>query len=358
MLFGVKLRYNIKIINSDTKKGILSVLKMVKKFLLLLISLIFIFSFAACKKEEGAKHLFNELGFSLDTLGSWQGKIIYIQENRGNFEDTYANVKYDPDNPSGLLSFINCFEGAQLAQAPDEFVFSAEGMSDYIVEFYLDGAKEPALSFYYYSGNNLLTRVLRSFDEEKEIEKIDYEFYTPYGDLYSFLTAYRELAIEPESDRERISLNQKQLIASVEEEELAERMTYIEDEYEVQDDAKMGEIPFEIYDGELPADEGTGCKLYDDRDIPEITGEQLVLLARIADDKGDPMKLLVTFVEYNTIYTIVTVSYPDKELMEQLDIEVDNAILLNREDIAKDKNIVFVDDAGEVLYVIVPFVNG
>jgi hypothetical protein len=331
---------------------------MIKKLLILFISFTIIFSFTACGDEEGAKQLFDELNFSLDTLSSWQGKIIYINENRGNFEDTYSNVKYDPDNPSGLLSFINCFEGAQLAEAPDEFVFSAEGMSDYIIEFYLDGAKEPELSFYYYSGSNLLTRVVRSYDEEKEIEKIDYEFYTPYGDLYSFLTAYRALAIEPESERERISLNQKQLIASVEDEELAERMTYIEDEYEVQEDAKMGEIPFEIYDGELPADEGTGCKLYDDRDIPELTGEQLVLLARIADDKGDPMKLLVTFVEFNTYYTIVTVSYPDQELMEQLDIDVDNAILLNRADISKDKRIVFVDDAGEVLYVIVPFVNG
>ena len=350
--------YNIKIINSDYKKGIQTSFKMIKRLLILFIAFSIIFSFAACGDEEGAKQLFNELNFSLDTLSSWQGKIIYIGENRGNFEDTYANVKYDSENPSGLLSFINCFEGAQLTEAPDEFVFSAEGMSDYIIEFYVDGAQEPALSFYYYSGGNLLTRVMRSYDEEKEIEKIDYEFYIPYGDLNSFVTAYREIAIEPESERERISLNQKQLIASVEDEELAERMTYIEDEYEVQEDAQMGEIPFEIYDGELPADEGTGCKLYDDLDIPEITDEQLVLLARIADDKGDPMKLLVTFVEFNTYYTIVTVSYPDQELMEQLNIDVDNAILLNRADIDKDKRIVFVDDAGEVLYVIVPFVNG
>ena len=351
--------YNIKIINSDSKKGIRTSSKMIKRLLILFIAFTIIFSFAACGDEEGAKQLFNELNFSLDTLSSWQGKIIYINENRGKFEDTYANVKYDTDNPSGLLSFINCFEGAQLTEAPDEFIFSAEGMSDYIIEFYLDGAKEPALSFYYYSGSNLLTRVVRSYDEENEIEKIDYEFYTPYGDLNSFVTAYRALAIEPESERERVSLNQKQLIASVEDEELAERMTYYDDEgYETDENSPFGEIEFEFYDGVLPADEGTGCKLYDNRDIPELTDDQLVILARIADEKGDPMELSITFVEYNSYYTIVTIAYPDKELMEQLDIDVDNAIILNRADIDKDKRIVFVDDAGEVIYVIVPFVNG
>ncbi len=330
---------------------------MLKRLLILFLILMMFFSLASCSKEVHAKYLFDELGFSTETLSSWEGEIKYIEENRGKFEDTYSKVKYNPDNPSELLSFINCFEGAQTTDAPDSFVFSAEGMSEYIINFYIDGAEEPALSFYYWKGGNLLTRVLRSFDEKKQIEIVEYEFYEPYGDLMSVLQAQREVAIEPVSEFSSLSYNQKQLVASVEEEELSERMTYFNDVYEVQENAELGEIEFEIYDGELPEDEGTGCKLYDNSDIPGLTDEQVVLLARIADEKGNPMELLITFVEYNTYYTIVTVAYPDKELMEQLGLEADNAILLNKEDINPDKYIVFLDDEGDVIYVVVPFAN-
>lgn len=332
---------------------------MPKKLLTIFLVIILTMSFASCGKDKHAKYLFDELGFSVDTLSSWECEIKYIYEDRGSFEDTYTKIKYNPDDPNELLRIINCFEGAQATEAPKDFIFSAEGMSDYVINFYVDGAEEPALSFYYYKDGNLLTRVIRSYDEKKQMDVIDYEFFVPYGDLLSFVTAYRELAVVPTSEAESLSLNQKQLIASVEDEELAERMTYYDDEYEVQEGAELGEIPFEIYDGQLPDDEGTGCKLYSTKDIPDLPEDKLVLMARIADEKGDPMKLLITFVEYNTNYTIVTVSYPDQALMEELGIEVDNAIMLERSYIDKDKDkyIVFLDDDGEVIYVIVPFMN-
>ena len=331
---------------------------MLKKLLIIILTFILIFSFASCKKEKHAKYLFEELGFSLETLSNWECEIKYIDENRGSFDDTYTKIKYNPDNPNELLRIINCFEGAQAAEAPKDFIFSAEGMSDYEINFYIDGAEAPALSFYYYKDGNLLTRAIRSYDEKKQMDIIDYEFYVPYGDLLGFVKAYRELAIVPTSEAGSLSLNQKQLIAAVEDEELAERMTYYDDaDYEIQEDAKMGEIPFEIYDGQLPDDEGTGCKLYSTKDIPDLPEDKLVLMARIADEKGDPMKLLITFVEYNTNYTIVTVSYPDQTLMEELGIEVDNAIMLEREDIDTIKYIVFLDEEGEVIYVVVPFMN-
>ena len=330
---------------------------MLKKLPIVLLILLLTFSFASCGGEKHAKYLFDELGFSLETLSGWECEIKYIDESRGSFEDTYSKIKYNPENPNELLRIINCFEGAQAAEAPRDLIFSAEGMSDYIINFFIDGAEEPALSFYYYPDGNLLTRVLRSYDEKKQMDIIDYEYFVPYGDLLSYVTAYRDLAIEPTSEVGSLSLNQKQLISSVEEEELEERMTYIEDEYEVQENAEMGEIPFEIYDGQLPEDEGTGCKLYSSKDIPDLPEDKLVLLARIADEKGDPMKLLITFVEYNTNYTIVNVSYPDQALMEELGLEVDNAIMLERADINKDNYIVFLDDEGEVIYVVVPFMN-
>ena len=334
---------------------------MLKKLSVFLIITVMIFSVSACKKDNHAKFLFDELGFSAETLSSWAGEIKYINENRGSFEDTYAKVKYNPDDPLKLLSLINCFEGAQVTEAPDDFVFSAEGMSEYIVNFYIDGAETPALSFYYWSEGNLLTRAIHTLDEETQAEYIDYEFYTPYGDLKAIMTQYRELAIEPETHENRLSLNQKQLIAAVQEEELEERMTYYDDEYEVQANAEMGEIEFEIFDGTLPEDNGTGCKLYDNGDIPELTDEQLVLMARIADEKGEPMKLQISFIEYNSNYTIVTVTKPDATLMEELGLEVDNAVIVNRQDIIQDineiKRIVFLDDEGTVLYVIVPFAN-
>lgn len=329
---------------------------MLKKLLILFLTVIMIFSFTSCA-EKNAKDLFDELGFSLETLSSWEGEIKYIKENRGSFDDTYTKVKYDPENPNTLLQLINCFEGAQATDSPDAFVFSAEGMSEYIINFYVDEQEEPILSFYYFKDENILTRVLRSFDEKRQVDIVEYEFFTPYGDLNALVTQFRQIAVVPKSEHVRLSLNQKQLIASVEEEELAERMTYFDDEYEVQEDAEMGEIPFEIYGGTLPDDEGTGCKLYDNTDIEELADDELVLLGRIADEKGEPMELLVTFVEYNTVYTIVTISYPDKELMAEFNLEVDSAIKLKKEDIDKDNYIVFLDDEGTVVYVVVPFMG-
>ncbi len=331
---------------------------MLKKIITLFLSLIIVFSISSCNKTTSCKDLFDERSFSLETLSTWQAEIKYIsEETRGSFEDIYAKVKYKEENPGELLSLINCFEGAAVTESPDSFIFSAEGMSQYIINFYVDGADEPTLSFYYYAEENLLTRVLRSYDEDKQLDIIEYEYYTPYGDLLSKLQGYRQVAIEPSSEKNKQSLNQKQLIASVQPEELEERMTYIEDEYEAQEGSTTGEIVFSIYDGELPADEGTGCKLYDNSDIDSLSDEELVLMARYADEKGNPQKLLITFIEYNSIYTIVTVAYPDLTLMEEHGIEIDNAVLIDRELIDKDKYIVFIDDQGEVIYVIVPFAN-
>ncbi len=327
-----------------------------KRIIVLFLTFIIIFSFSSCK-EKSCKDLFDELNFSLETLSSWQAEIKYIDETRGTFEDTYTKVKYNEANPGELLSLINCFEGAQVVDSPDSFIFSAEGMSEYIINFYLDDVEEPALSFYYFAGENILTRVIRSFDEEKQLDVLEYEYYTPYGDLLSKVQGYRQIATEPTSEKQQLSLNQKQLIAAVDPEELEERMIYIEDEYQAQEDAEMGEIAFEIYDGELPEDEGTGCKLYSYEDIETLEDNELVILARHADEKGDIQELIVTFIEYNTIYTIVTVSYPNTELLAELGVKVDNAVKLNRESIDINKKIVFVDDQGEVIYVIVPFQN-
>ncbi|MCK5129304.1 MAG: hypothetical protein KAQ68_05615 [Clostridiales bacterium] len=338
---------------------------MIKKIVFVILSVLLVLSLASCQSKF-ANVLFDDLGYSVDNTQQWSIEIKYISDTRGTSDDIYKRINHNPDDSTELIKFINIFYGAQRNEAPDIFAFSAEAMSDYMFEFYLEGVQTPVLSFYYWKEGNLLTRIIHRYNDKDQKEYLDYEFYTPYFNLetlapYTDLSAIAEMhkqtAHFPNKKTTSISLNQKQLIASVLPEELEERMTYQDDEYEPGTDLQEGEIEFEFYSGELPSDEGTACKMYDNEDIAVLTDDQIVLMAKTTSETGEPLDLNITFLEYNMNYTIVSVSYPNIELMESMKLETANAIIVDRELIDPDKYIVFVDDAGKVVHVVVPFIG-
>lgn len=317
---------------------------MLKKIIVFILCIILLLSMVSCKNKH-ANVLFEELDFSTETINDWSAEINYISETRGTTDFKYSIIRYDSDNPAELMSFINIFFGAATSKAPDNYYFSAEGMSDYKINFYKKDIPEPVLSFYYWKAGDLLTRAIHRFDEKRNVEIIDYEFYVPYGDLSSAADSYHKLAIEPNNKKSGLSLNPKQLIASVE-----------EDELKIPENENT-QIEFEIYTDDMPFDEGTASKMYDKEDIPSLEDGRVVIMARIAGNTGDPLDLVITFVEYNEFYTIVYVSYPNEELQAELGLETPNTIILNESDIDPDKYIVFLDDEGKVVYVVVPFME-
>ncbi len=330
---------------------------MLKKISIFIIIIVLLLSVSSCSNDKYANVFFDELEYSVDVLEKWSAEIKYIGETRGSTDVIYSKIKYDEENPLELFRLIEIFYGAKITEAPNDFIFSAEAMSDYVFEFYKEDIELPVLSFYYDQSGDLLTRVERRVDEKDGKEYIDYKFYTPNGDLLSIATEYRLSARIPSKKTAGISLNQKQLIASVQKEELEERMQYSNDEYEQAEGIQEGEINFEIYSDSLPFDEGTTSKLYDVDDIPTLSDDQVVIMARIAGTTGEPQDLIINFLEFNTYYTIVLVSYPNEELQAELGITTQNAILVNIDDIDPNKYIVFVDDEGEVVNVVVPFIR-
>lgn len=318
---------------------------MFKKLIIFILSIILIFALTSCG-EKYANVLFDDLGWSTETLNDWHLEIKYISETRGTEDDIYTTIKNNSSDPTELIKVNDIFYGASKTKAPEEFIFSPEGMSDYIFNFYKDGVEEPVLSFYFCRSNNLLTRAIHRYDEKKQIEYIDYEFYTPYGDLGKIADDYRIQAKEPESKKVGLSLNPAQLKASVEPEELEESLGF---------DGGINDIEF--YHGPLPADEGTACKMYTSDDVNGIEEDEIILVAKKASTTGEPMDLVISYLEYNSNYTIVHVSEPNEELQQELGIETDNAVLVKAEDINPDKYIVFVDENKEVVYVVVPYMT-
>jgi hypothetical protein len=313
---------------------------MFKKITIFILTIILVFSLTSCG-EKYANVLFDDLGWSTETLNDWYMEIEYISETRGTEDKIFTTIKNNSSNPTELIKVNDIFYGASKRTAPDAFVFSAEGMSDYIFNFYKKDVEEPVLSFYYYKSENLLTRAIHRFDEKKQVEYIDYEFYTPYGDLGKVAEGYRKQAKEPENKKVGLSLNPAQLKASVEPEELEESLGF---------DGCIEDIEF--YHGELPEDKGTACKMYDSEDIPTLEDDEVILVAKKASTTGEPMDLIISTVEYNSNYTIVHVTEPNEELQQELGVETDNAILLKKTDIDPAKYIVFVDEDKNVVYVV------
>ncbi len=121
-------------------------------------------------------------------------------------------------------------------------------------------------------------------------------------------------------------------------------------------DEESEELDFEFYDGIAPEYKGTSCRLYDTSSAAALTWDTVLITAYGKSKTGEQVKLSITGLEANPYYTKVLVSQPDEALdsVDTGDAPTANAALVRRSAVNWDKWMVFVDEDGNLLDVIVP----
>jgi hypothetical protein len=221
-----------------------------KNILFIFVIIILMISLFAGCREEHCEDIILGKGLTQENLSEWTMEIVYISETRGTGDKIYSVLGGDSND---FIAILNAVYAASNAEKPT-YIFSAEAMCEYKIDLYHLDKEKPELTFYYLqgSGQNLLTYVTKRTEDENVY--IDYDFFTPYGDLPTLLVSHRENAIEPKDELAITFVSRTEMMSTIMDFELK----YEVPEYELEDNERDNtDIPFEFYEGELPDDKST-----------------------------------------------------------------------------------------------------
>jgi len=323
-----------------------------KTNLLFLIIIILIPAVLAGCGKESVEDIINENGMTQDNLSEWSMEIVYISETRGTGDKIYTTLGGDSNE---FIAILNSVYASSKAEKPS-YIFSAEAMCEYKIDFYHTDKETPALTFYYLQGNghNLLTYVTKNIDDEETY--VDYEFFTPYGDLATLLSSHRIEAYEPEDELAITFVSRTEMMSTI----LDSELEYFVPEIEIENNERDNmDIPFEFYEEELPEDKSTNSQLYSNRTVPGLASDEYLLTVRVTNEMGVSEEWSISEVRYNDYYTLVLVSQPDYDLLDSLGLSPSSAVTILKDDLPLDRWIVFLDTANkdEVVDVIDPSIE-
>jgi len=318
-------------------------------FFILIILIVSLFS--GCGKET-AGDIIAEFGMTQENLSEWSMEIVYISETRGTGDKIYTTLGGDSGD---FITILNSIYAAENADKPS-YIFSAEAMCEYKIDFYHLSKDEPELTFYYlaYNGNNLLTYVTKHTEDEEIY--IDYQFFTPYGDMYSLLAGHRAEAYVPEDELAITFVSRIEMMSTI----LDAELDYFVPEIEMEDNERdNSDIQFEFYEGELPNDKATNSQIYSTRTVAGLPSDRYLLTAKVTNDMGISEEWSISEVRYNDFYTLVLVSRPDYDILESFGLSPSSAITIPKDELPLDRWIVFLDteDNDNVVDVIDPSIE-
>lgn len=325
--------------------------KLKNSIFIFVIIILIISLFAGCK-QESCEDIIVEKGLTQENLSEWTMEIVYISETRGTGDKIYSVLGGDSND---FVAVLNSIYAAGNADKPS-YIFSAEAMCEYKIDFYHMDKEAPELTFYYLkgSGHNLLTYVTKRTEEGEEEVYIDYKFFTPYGDLPTLLNTHREDAIEPEDELAITFVSRTEMMSTISDYELE----YEVPEFELEDNERDNtDITFEFYEGELPDDKSTNSQIYSNRTVGGLPSDQYLLTARITNDRGISEEWSISEVRYNEYYTLVLIDYPQFDILESLGLSPSSAITVSKDELPLGRWIVFIDEKSNVLDVIDPSIE-
>ena len=307
--------------------------KTISVFLILIIAAIF--SLSGCGKHE-IKDIFEENGLTPENMSEWSMEIVYISETRGTGDKIYTTLGGDSNE---FINILNSIYAADIAEKP-KTIFSAEAMCQYKIDFFHADKENPQMTFYFVQGTEqaLLTYVTKTLEGDETY--INYEFFTPYGDMPTMLAAQRADAFVPEDELAISFVSRTEMMSTI----LQADLQYFVPEKELENNERDNtDIPFEFYEGELPDDKATNSQLYSNRTVTGILSDEYLLTVHVTNEKGISEEWSITEVRYNDTYTLVLVTRPNYEILESLGLSPSGAILLKKEDLPLDRWIVFLD---------------
>ena len=272
-------------------------------------------------------------GFTADKPTGWSVELRYLQDSHGS---NYLHTTVADEQ--AVQALYAAIQTGKPAKEPKTEHFSPEYNSD--CELYFSNGKTN-FSLYYVKQGNLLVFPSRVKGSNGKADTLRYLYFTPDDTLNALLDGHKRKATLVQSETAEPFRNMEELKSSIDPDELAEEGV---------------ELDFEFFDGELPANSGTACKIYTAADDGAIPADSYLVTAYSKDAEGKQVKLSIEGFDANANYTMFYVSPPD-EALESVDAGDEpnaSAVTVKKDAIDPGKWIVFLDDSGQIYDVILP----
>lgn len=264
-----------------------------------------------------------------DALGqpTQQAQVRFLKESKG------SNYLSAPVSGAALDTLLGAMKGCPQAKTPDGS-FAPQLDSDEQIVLGDDGVQ------LYVSAERKLVVWLDARKDAKETV-LQARYYQANDDLLAQLAKLHESATLQQDATVQPFRSQEELKSSIDADDLAEA---------------SNELDFDFYADPLPDYKGTSCRAYDNASDAAVPAGSVLIAAYGKNPTGQQVALPITGLEANPYYTKVLVTQPDDALdsVQPTDGPSSSAILVNSAVLDYGKWIVFVDEDGNILDVIVP----
>ncbi len=253
--------------------------------------------------------------------------VRFLQQSKG------SNYLSAPVTGEALDSLLQALRACEPTKAPEE-AYSPQTDSDQEIVL-----GDQGLSLYVSAGRGVVVWLEKN--STRKGDELHAHYYAAAEGLSDLLSALREGATLQQDTKVKPFRSIEELKASIDADDLNE---------------ESEELDFEFYDGTAPDYKGTSCRLYDTSSAAALTWDTVLITAYGKSKTGEQVKLSITGLEANPYYTKVLVSQPDDALdsVDTGDTPTANAALVRRSAVEWGKWMVFVDEDGNLLDVIVP----
>lgn len=253
-------------------------------------------------------------------------QVRFLKESKG------SNYLSAPVTGAALDSLLQALRACEPAKAPEE-AYSPQMDSDQEIVL------GEGLSLYVSAGRSLVVWLEKN--TTKKGDELHAHYYAAAEGLSDQLADLRKGATLQQDTKVKPFRSIEELKASIDADDLNE---------------ESEELDFEFYDGAAPDYKGTSCRLYDTSSAASLAWDTVLITAYGKSKTGEQVKLSITGLEANPYYTKVLVSQPDDALdsVDTGDTPTANAALVRRGAVEWGKWMVFLDEDGNLLDVIVP----
>lgn len=301
-------------------------------FLLWIVSMMLL---TGCGAAPSTTELLRLCGADDGSLSNATVELRYLKQSKGaNYQ--FVNVTNDKEL---LQKLVQAIKDCKPAQPPEAAQYSPELLADFAISV-VDGSNVEHL-FYFVAQGNLL--IYPQLNKGKDRDTLCYQYYTDDGSLAALIDGQRQNTTIKQDITVKPFRSLEELKASIDAYELAE---------------SGNELSFEFYTDPTPPNTGTASCAYTFKVYAPLPNDSILITTFGKTKTGEQLKLSVVGMEANSSYTKIILQEPD-EALDSVDTgggvsPESNAILIQKSAIDLKKWIVFVDEDGNILDVIIP----
>ncbi len=299
------------------------------------VSMVALMLLSGCDTAPSSEDLMRQCGAADGSLDTATVELRYLKQSKGA---NYRFVNATGDKPL-LEKLEQAIKACKPAEPPKVAQYSPELLADFLISIVNESDEEHLL--YYVEQDRLL--IYPMLTKGKDRDTLRYQYYADIGTLAELLKGQSQNAMLKQDDITKPFRNLEELKASIDADELAE---------------EGDELSFEFYTDPTPPNAGTASCAYTFKAYAPLPNDSILITTFGKTKTGEQLKLSVVGMEANSTYTKIIVQEPD-EALDSVDTgDGDSpesyAILFQKSAIDLNKWIVFVDEDGNILDVIIP----